>query len=530
MTRQAGPPRPRRPARRYRRLLPAAVLALVMAGLTACTPADGPGAAAPEGSGRPGAGDTTGPPWQPCPEVAGQWSGEVGDDLRYDCATLDVPVDWTVGPAAGTLPLALLRVRSAAQRDRIGTLVVNPGGPGVSGVDAAARLALGERSGGLPDAVLRRFDVVGFDPRGVARSAGVDCGADADWDAVFGADPDPHDDASFAAAAEVNRRIAADCAARHGDRLAAFSTHQTARDLDAVRAAVGDERLTYLGYSYGSLLGATYAHLFPDRVRALVLDGAIDPQQDPVAGSLGQAAGFERAFDAFVRWCAATPAACPISTDPAGTLDDVVDRARADPVTSADDRPATPGWIFYAVVASLYDDSGWPRLARAVAALRDGDPAPVFALADGYTGRDADGGYDNLFAANLAINCTDAEMPLPPTRIRALQQQWRQEHPRFGPALAVGLLACAQWPTTADPYPVGAAAGAPPILVVGTTGDPATPYEQAPRLAELLGSGVLVTWEGDGHTAYPHAPCVAAAVDAYLIDLTVPADGLRCPA
>ncbi|WP_326554578.1 alpha/beta hydrolase [Micromonospora sp. NBC_01813] len=508
--------------RHRRRARTAAALAVVLTGLVGCSPE-------PATQRSPATvADTA--DWRPCPEEARQRYGAVPDDLSYDCASIDVPVDWSAGPAGGTLSLALVRARSTQQQDRIGSLVVNPGGPGVSGIDAALRLALGERSGGLPDEVLRRFDVVGFDPRGVSRSGGITCGDDADWDAVFGADPNPRDDAAFAEAVRVSQRIAASCAARHGDQLGAYSTHQTAQDLDAVRAAVGDDQLTYLGYSYGSLLGATYAHLFPDQVRALVLDGAIDPHQDPVTGSLGQAAGFERAFDAFARWCADAPRDCPISADPAGTLDEMTDRARQAPASTTAGRAATPGWIFYAVVASLYDESGWAPLARALAALRDGDPDPVFTLADGYTGRDPAGGYDGLFAANLAINCADAEVDLSTEQIRQLQQQWGQQHPRFGPALAVGLLACVDWPATADPYPVGPAAGAPPILVVGTTGDPATPYEQAPRLAELLGTGVLVTWDGNGHTAYPHADCVAAAVDAYLIDLTVPDDGLRCPA
>jgi pimeloyl-ACP methyl ester carboxylesterase len=511
---------------RHRRRYVAAALTLVVAGLVGCSPTP---PAPPGDAGQPAASERP-TRWQPCPEVVEQWYGSVPDDVSYDCASIEVPVDWAAGPAAGTLPLALVRARSGQQQDRIGSLVVNPGGPGVSGVDAAARLALGARAGGLPDEILRRFDVVGFDPRGVGRSSGIECGDDADWDAVFGSDPNPPDPAAFAEAVRVSQRIAASCAANQGDRLGAYSTHQTAQDLDAVRAAVGDARLTYLGYSYGTLLGATYAHLFPDRVRALVLDGAIDPREDPVTGSLGQAAGFERAFDGFVRWCADAPRDCPISADPAAALDEVTARARQAPVRAADGRAATPGWIFYAVVASLYDEGSWALLARAVAALRDGNPDAVFSLADGYTGRDPDGGYGGLFAANMTINCADAEVDLDAEQIRQLQQQWGQRYPRFGPALAVGLLACADWPAAADPYPVGPAAGAPPILVVGTTGDPATPYEQAPRLAELLGTGVLVTWEGNGHTAYPHADCVADTVDAYLIDLTVPDDGLRCPA
>ncbi|MFY1633072.1 alpha/beta hydrolase [Solwaraspora sp. WMMB335] len=512
----------------------AVVLAVCLLGALACTsPGTGPGggaAGARDAADGPRDDDLAvadaGPRWRACPEVVRRRYGSAPETMRYDCATIDVPLDWAAatGPEVPTLPLALLRVRAVGQRERVGTLVVNPGGPGVSGVDAAAAMSLGR----LSDEILNRFDVVGFDPRGVGRSAGISCVSDADWDAVFGADQDPRDPAEFAALVELGRRVGAGCGRRYGDRLGAYSTYQSARDLDAVRVAVGDDQLTYLGYSYGTLLGATYAHLHPDRVRAMVLDGAIDPAQGLVSGSRQQAAGFERAFEAFARWCAAATARCPPGADAPGLLDEMLAQARRQPVAGADGRAATAGWIFYAVVAAMYDDGDWPRLGQALAALHDGDPGEVFALADRYTGRGDDGSYSDLFDANLVINCADRDVELDPVGIRELQRRWRAEHPVFGGALAVGLLTCAAWPGPADPYPSGPAIGAPPIVVIGTTGDPATPYEQAPRLAGALGVGVLVTWEADRHTAYPRSACVAAAVDAYLLDLVVPADGLRC--
>ena len=508
--------------------------------------------------------------WRACPELAREIAGRPAPGTRYDCATVTVPRDWPrpAGPAAattaatvagpgagagptaattptgrsggadptgaggdtGTMEIALLRARAGDQRRRIGALLVNPGGPGGSGIETAVHLSFGPGSGGLPREVLRRFDVVGFDPRGVGRSSPVDCIDDRDLDASFGADPDPVEQRDFDALVALNRRIGDRCAARYGaDGLARYATVQAARDMDAVRAAVGDDKLTYLGYSYGTLLGATYAQLFPHRVRALVLDGAVDPGQDMVAASEGQARGFEQAFRAFAAWCRRTPARCPIGPDAAAAARTALAKARVSPARGRDGREATAGWVFYAIVAALYAQGRWPQLAAALDELAGGDPATVFALADAYADRDRRGRYSNMFDAFVAVSCADEEVRPTPERVRALQRQWRDRYPLFGGALATGLLACGQWPGRPDRYPAGPATGAPPILVIGTVGDPATPYEQAPRLARMLGVGRLLTWEGEGHTAYPETACVTRAVNAYLIDLTAPRDGLRCP-
>ncbi|MBO4209484.1 alpha/beta hydrolase [Micromonospora echinofusca] len=516
-------------------------MAVVVAGAGCTLPAFAPRT---DGEGDRAAPVGTAPDWRPCPETARELVGRTAPDMRYDCATVAVPRNWAAssapgaGPTAGasalpgageTFEIALLRARSTRQRDRIGSLVINPGGPGGSGVDTAVYLSFPPELGGLPARVTERFDIVGFDPRGVARSSPVKCISDADLDATFGADPDPVDQAAFDETVALNQRIGAACGAKYGAQLPLYATVQAARDMDAVRAAVGDEKLTYLGYSYGTLLGATYAQLYPRNVRAFVLDGAIDPAQDYVAGSESQAKGFERAFDNFTRWCAADSGACPIAPDARRTLTDALAKAEVSPARGADGREATPGWIFYAVISSLYSEAQWAELARALDRLAGGDPQGVFRLADAYAGRDADGHYSNLFDANLAVNCADTADRPDVARIRALQSQWRQRYPLFGPALAVGLLSCTTWPARPDPYPTGPATGAPPILVVGTTGDPATPYEQTPKLAAMLGVGQVLTWEGEGHTAYPQTPCVTSAVDAYLVGLTVPPAGQRCP-
>jgi pimeloyl-ACP methyl ester carboxylesterase len=462
--------------------------------------------------------------------VPRQLIGQAAPDMTYECATIAVPRDWSRPTPGQTYDVALLRVRSDDQRDRIGSLVLNPGGPGGSGIDLAVYLSFGEARGGLPDDVTSRFDIVGFDPRGVGRSSPVKCISARDQDASFAADPDPVSQAEFDEISRLNQRVARTCGDRYGNQLPLFSTEQSARDMDAVRAAVGDPKLTYLGFSYGTLLGATYAQLFPQKVRALVLDGAVNPKQDMVAGSESQAKGFERAFTNFTTWCTRTAAKCPIAPDARRAVTDALAKAEASPIRGADGREATDGWVFLALVSSLYTESGWEELAEAVDDLQGGDPAGIFSLADQYADRKPNGTYTNLFDALLAVNCADSADAPTVQRIRQLQSEWRRKYPLFGASSAVGMLSCTYWPGKRDPYPAGPAKGAPPIVVVGTTGDPATPYENTAELASMLGTGRVLTWQGEGHTAYPSTPCIVQAVDAYLIDLTVPREGLRCPA
>jgi pimeloyl-ACP methyl ester carboxylesterase len=517
-------------------LLAVAAAATLLAGCTvpvyAPNPGDtaGPGAQPAPSRAAPGPTGSAGAvSWQPCPEVPAQILGRGSPTMRYDCATVPVPKDWA-NPGGETFGVALLRARSTSQGDRIGSLLVNPGGPGGSGIDTAAYLSLPASFGGLPEEVTDRFDIVGFDPRGVGRSDPIECVAGADLDAIFGADPDPVEQAEFDQSVAINRKPGESCRQKYGDELGLFSTLQAAKDMDAIRQAVGDEKLTYLGYSYGTLLGSVYAQLFPDKIRALVLDGAVDPELDPIASTEGQAKGFELAFGNFVRWCDATPQSCPIAPNSREAVLTATEKARVSPVTGANGRVATSGWVHTAVFSSLYDRAAWELLAEAIADLEQGDPTGVFQRADSYAMRDPSGRYTNFWDAFYTINCGDYTTQPDPQRIRALQEQWRTAYPVFGAGMATSMLVCSSWPAKPDPYPTGAATGAPPIVVVGTTGDPATPYAQAGVLAKQLGVGRLLTWEGEGHTAYPKTTCVADAVNAYLIDLKVPAESLRCPA
>jgi pimeloyl-ACP methyl ester carboxylesterase len=470
----------------------------------------------PSGSAAPAG--VTAPKWGPCDDY------KKLPNITLECGTMTVPQDWNNLALNRTFDIALLRARSVGQRQRIGSLMLNPGGPGGSGVDLAYYMAQG-----LPNDVIWRFDIVGFDPRGVGRSSPVECFSDTDLDANFGADPDPVSQADFDATVALARKLAQSCGTKYGDTLQYFSTEQAARDMDAIRAALGDEKLTYLGYSYGTLLGATYAQLFPKNIRALVLDGAVDPTVPSIAASESQAKGFERAFTNFSNWCNTARSECPIAPDARAAATAAIQAARTAPATGAGGRKATAGWVFYAVISSMYSEALWPALAKAIADVRRGDPTTVFELADRYAERDSSGKYSNLFDANLAVNCADDDKSVTVEEARRLQGEWRTKYPLFGASAALNLI-CAQWPGKRDPYPAGKAEGAPPILVVGTKGDPATPYEQTPALANMLGVGVVLTWDGEGHTAYPQTRCITNAVNEYLINLTVPPVGQTCPA
>jgi len=204
--------------------------------------------------------------------------------------------------------------------------------------------------------------------------------------------------------------------------------------------------------------------------------------------------------------------------------------ARTNPAKSPDGRAATAGWVLNAVASTLYSQEAWPYLARAIDDLRQGDPRIAFLLADSYAERDDQGHYSNLSDAFNAVSCADFDHYPTVEEIRALQADWRAKYPIFGAPLALSMLNCSVWPSKKDPYPVGPATGSPQIVVIGTTGDPATPYESTPRLADLLGTGTVLTWQGEGHTAYPETACIRDAVEAYFIEGKVPAKGLSCPA
>jgi pimeloyl-ACP methyl ester carboxylesterase len=470
--------------------------------------------------------------WNDCDEqITALITGSPGSerDLAFECGRTEVPISYDE-PEGATLPVFLVRARLAGQADRIGSLVVNPGGPGTSGADAAIDQALT-----LPDDVLRRFDLVGFDPRGVALSTPVECVPGELKDRLIAAEPRPATEEQLDETFALAQEVADGCTDEYGDALATFNTVDTARDMDLIRQALGDEQLTFLGQSYGTTLGSTYAELFPDRVRALVLDAAVDPDNDPRAKAEASVAAFEAGFDAFAANCATLVSGCLLGPSPRQYVEDTLALAASTPIPSSlagETRQATPGVVMTAVRAALHSTSAWPQLAQALSAARGGDAAGLFSLADSFYGRMLDGSYSNLIDASTAINCADSDpdQEVPEEEIRTLAADWAVRYPLFGAGSAASLYACTVWEAERTPLPARDADGAAPILVVGTSGDPVTPVQGAVDMAEDLTSAVLLTWQGQDHTAYPKSDCVNAAVSAYLIDLTPPQDGLTCPA
>lgn len=446
----------------------------------------------------------------------------------FECATLTVPIDYAE-PGGGTIDLALLRAGATGQAE--GSLVVNPGGPGGSGVDYA------KMSGMVIDAEVREvYDVVGFDPRGVGRSAPITCFTDPQMDTFLGSDPSPDDPQEEQATEELLQDFATACGEGAPDLVGHVSTVEAARDMDVLRAALGEEELVYLGASYGTYLGATYATLFPANVGRLVLDGAIDPTLSGLEMGLGQAGGFERATRAYVEDCVAGES-CPLGGDVDAAMARIpafLDELDSDPLPVTGDAAGelTEGWGLYGIIVAMYDQAAWPILSQAFEQAFDGNGTLLMYLANVYASRSSDGSYDgNGMQAIYAVNCLDrpAGEGAEDLDSDAVLRQFEEVSPTFGRYLA-GDGACEHWPVeaseTIEDY---SAAGAAPIVVIGTTRDPATPYEWAQSLAQTLDSGVLVTFDGDGHTAYGRSnDCVDDAVNAYLVDGTVPEDGLRC--
>lgn len=521
--------RPARPApiRRGRRR--AAILAVVLATTVAgCgsspAPTDTLVASAATGSGLPSpaeasiAAESAGTFSQP----AARWTDCGGG---FQCATVSVPADYA-SPSAGSLNISIIRLPASDPGDRIGSLFVNPGGPGESGVDFV-------RDGFdvFPPSLLKRFDLVGFDPRGVNFSTPIRCVDNLDDHVAL--DPSPDTPAELEALVADARSFAAACLKRNGDALAHVSTEDVARDLDQLRMAVRDDKLSYLGFSYGTLIGAMYADLFPTRIRAMGLDGAVDPALSLGDVRADQAAGFEMALDTFLADCARrTRCLFHEGGQPRQAFDDLMAGIEARPLPatrSRDRRTVGPGLAWAAVVGSLYSETSWSGLEVALSLASQGDGSGFLSMSDPFNGRNRNGSYLNQIDAYAANTCVDYPASHDVAAYTSLAGRIRLSAPHFADYAAYNDLVCAFWPAPASGMPRRITAdGAPPIVVVGTTGDPATPYKWAVSLARQLTSGVLVTHRGEGHTAYLASSCVQRALERYLVDLTPPANGKSC--
>ncbi|WP_296390796.1 alpha/beta hydrolase [Williamsia sp.] len=464
--------------------------------------------------------------WGSCGDFLpdGQYSRE-----RSQCGRLTVPVDYAK-PDGATASIAMFRLRASG--DRTGVLLTDPGGPGGSGVDF-----MGSAAGQFADLEIgKRFDIIGFDPRGVGRSTpAIRCRSDAERDRVRATDWVDTSPAGIDAVQKRNASVGAECAQKLGKEfLAHVGTADVVRDMDVMRGALRADQLNYLGYSYGTRIGAAYAEQFPTRVRAMINDGAVDPAADPVADVVAQNAGFQRAFERFAVDCASM-AQCALGTDPTkvtARYQQLVRSLIGRPAKTTDPRGLTYADAITGTGQALYTRTLWRYLRDGLAQLSTGRGDTLLRLADLYEGRDRSGRYDNSADAFTAIRCVDGPAITDRAALDKLDVTLRASAPFRDDGRGSGRGAadeCAYWPVppTSTPHRIDAK-GLPTTVVVSTTDDPATPYEAGVSLADQL-TARLVTFKGTQHTAsFEGVECLDAPLTRYLVDLTLPAVGTTC--
>ncbi|MFD5817648.1 alpha/beta hydrolase [Streptomyces sp. NPDC127038] len=439
----------------------------------------------------------------------------------WQCATLKAPLDYAK-PDGPTIGLALIRSRATgAQGRRIGSLLFNFGGPGGSGLSTMPSYE--SVVGPLHD----RYDLVSWDPRGVAASEGVRCRGDRAIQAAESVDATPDDAAEEAAYFKDSADFGKGCAKAAGKLLSHVSTTDTARDMDLMRQVLGDRRMHYFGISYGTELGGVYAHLFPRNVGRLVLDAVVDPSADTVGHAKNQTLGFQRALNDYLKSTGQDPEQGSLK------IADLLKRIDAKPLPATGGRELTQTLALTGIVLPLYSKEGWPRLTEALKDAESGDGSALLTLADAYNERDASGHYGTTTHSQRVISCLDDKERPTPEETRKRLPEFEKISPVFGDFMGWDTAGwCHDWPVAGQfDHPEVSAPGAGPVLVVGNTGDPATPYEGARRMADGLGKGVGVelTWKGEGHGAYGSgSDCVDATVNSYLLDGTVPKDGKVC--
>ena len=500
-------------------------------------PASDPGSVATGTAGSDTAGsDTAASDTGPGPAKLSGWRGCKDG---FECATLTVPLDWSQ-PKGRTIKLAVGRLKAKGPGKRIGSVLFNPGGPGASGVSFLRDAVKANR---LPKALNQRLDLVAWDPRGTGHSARVDCTS---VEQLKQPDPDPTpDNPAEAAAVDLKlRQNRADCSKQSGPLLTAVGTAETVRDLDALRHAVGDAKLTFVGFSYGTTIGIEYARRYRSHVRALVLDGVAIPGDDPIEASHRQGLSFEKALQTFLADCAKRPTCQFGNGDPFSALQRLIAAldaglrmpAHYDFGALKRDGTLGIGELYVALVQAMYDRELWSVLEIALAHATDPttpDGGELLLLRDFYTGLQENGTWDDLADANTAINCDD-------TPVRgsdavgdpALRVRWSQEMPLLGGVFSAGEPPCFLFPPAVEPLTrpaAGSLTGLPPVAIISTTGDPATPYEQGLTLQKIIPSSVVITWDSTEHTAYGRgSKCIDGPVTAYLVDLQPLRPGVTC--
>lgn len=434
---------------------------------------------------------------------------------ELDCARLAVPFDYA-DATKGSFSLKIVRRPADNQATKVGSMLVNPGGPGFGGS------FLAESAGSyFSSELVSRFDIIGWDPRGTGESTpAVDCIDD--YDKYFAVDPTPSDQQQKDELVDASKEFAVECEARSASILPHISTNNTARDMDTIRRALGEDKISYFGFSYGSELGATWATLFPSTVRAAVLDGAVDPAADYMEVGLQQARGFESELTKFLARCSRT-ATCAFhnSGKAEAAFDRLMKKLDAQPLTVA--RGRTPVNLAVAMVAvsqAMYSSSIWGELESALAGAQKGDGSGLLALNDSYFERNSDGTYGNALEAFLAISCLDDPGPSTVAGVDEYLPRFKEAAPRLWPGFTSGY-ACQFWPAPTDLRVTITGAGAGPIVVIGTTGDAATPLVGTRKMASALEDGRLIVVSANRHTGYGVNACVVKATDDYLISTTI---------
>jgi pimeloyl-ACP methyl ester carboxylesterase len=451
------------------------------------------------------------------------WSACDGStDTEVECGNIEVPFDYA-DPEQGSFVLYVKKHNAASPADRIGSMMVNPGGPGFGGSSLAddARYYFSQD-------LIDRFDIIAWDPRGTGESTpAVNC-VDT-FDEYFGLDSPPETPEEKQALIDASQAFNDKCAENSGTILPYISTQASAQDINSLRLALGEEKVSFFGFSYGSELGTTWATMFPETVRAIVVDGAVDPNASSTEEGMNQAKGFEGQLATFLKQCSEkTTCAFHNGGKAEAAFDKLVLDIDATPLEVSKDRtPVTQGVLFTAVAQAMYSDYYWPQLSEALSEAQNGDGKGILQLYDDYYQRKDDGTYGNELEAFLAISCLDDPGASSVEDVDSHVEDFIDAAPRLGGNFAYGY-SCALWPVKPADKVTITGKGAGPIVVVGTTGDPATPLDSTRKMALSLEQGILIVVDANQHTGYGANNCVVKAVDDYLINLSVPKNETTC--